>query len=107
MCKYPNNICNIWFKQIWPDQGDWNYVSKLTDVAPMNIKFKQIWPDQGDWNTLISRSSATSNEFKQIWPDKGDWILSPFISKTEFKQIWPDQGDWNISSVMLAATFAI
>ena len=64
--------------------------------------FKQIWPDQGDWNTDLfwARRPFFANTFKQIWPDQGDWndlpcALKPFFANTTFKQIWPDQGDWN------------
>ena len=41
------------FKQIWPDQGDWNKHQYSSLIRTM-LKFKQIWPDQGDWNGKAS-----------------------------------------------------
>ena len=38
-----------------------------------NLKFKQIWPDQGDWNCMIQKAEEPLCRFKQIWPDQGDW----------------------------------
>ena len=67
-------VCFV-FKQIWPDQGDWNFTVSIITQSDDGIIFKQIWPDQGDWNkslTAFSVTAVSSALFKQIWPDQGD-----------------------------------
>ena len=96
------------FKQIWPDQGDWNDTYGFKSCWDLDIEFKQIWPDQGDWNSsALEKLFCFSPLFKQIWPDQGDWnlgICDLDLCEFTFKQIWPDQGDWNFYGYIVVAT---
>ena len=59
------------FKQIWPDQGDWN-IAKPPTLLEFRPLFKQIWPDQGDWNVLrIAFFSLRSLDLNKFDPIKG------------------------------------
>ena len=58
------------FKQIWPDQGDWN-ILYLNFTQLTYLKFKQIWPDQGDWNALLPFFEAEISYLNKFDPIKG------------------------------------
>ena len=62
--------------------------------------FKQIWPDQGDWNVFAAIVAAASlTHLNKFDPIKGIetrlWCLDVGVDIL-FKQIWPDKGDWNV-----------
>ena len=116
------------FKQIWPDQGDWNAAdaSSPQNFTAANLNkfdpikgietfncgencwlaksaFKQIWPDQGDWNDGAKHQYLLSINLNKFDPIKGietSWVISNEEKFShQFKQIWPDQGDWNVTKL--------
>ena len=97
-------IANLFslFKQIWPDQGDWNSIRALVASPRSSLLFEQIWPDLGDWNNKSFSSFFTSFRL-WIWTNltrsrglKREGVkLSLTLTCCQFEQIWPDLGDWN------------
>ena len=68
------------------------------------VVFKQIWPDQGDWNDSTSLNLSSLQDLNKFDPIKGietRWLDGILIPTIQFKQIWPDQGDWNILAYVL------
>ena len=68
------------FKQIWPDQGDWNLAATVA-AAPLISNLNKFDPIKGietKHNQILVLKLL--QVFKQIWPDQGDWNTDPDIA---------------------------